>query len=268
MNVTIRFCAFFLALSSSGTSYSQAIPELNQTIRVLFVADALIPDSLVENHREYMRDTWAGSDLSADVTVTFANGGMSETYVPDVLTHGVLAELGGDALFDRIFVRDFVNEPSVSGDPMSASLREIHAADIVIAITGSALTAPGVAGFVCGYGPQANWIGPGAKYNGSGPFNMDLDGRNEWFIGIVSDHPFPNCAGKVNLSTHEMGQLLGAGHYAGPGPWLFADSRADVRLSQAPFFWRHHCLEHSDDCARRHDLRTSRGRELCRTSPV
>lgn len=111
------------------------------------------------------------------------------------------------------------------------TLREVQAADVVIAFTRSISSDGGVT--ICGAAPQDNWIKSPASPPGAPSFNptngLDLRGRDKFFVALVAVGP--GCEGTRNQynAAHEFGHLFGAGHYdpvGGTTPWLLSNSRA------------------------------------------
>lgn len=206
---------------------STQFPPSDTEIRILLIRDDSVTDAEVSVQRDFLDAAWINTSLSTSVTLNFVNNGQPIEFVEDPFRNPPF-ELSGDAFTQRNHLKEFVTRPSDPNDPSSPSLREIYAADLVVALSEDVFV-PGL-GFACGFAPQNSWLGAGAAFT-PGAFGLDLDDRDNFYVALVSNQLTVGCRDELNLISHEFGHLLGAGHAAshGPGRGLYADSRANAR---------------------------------------
>ena len=176
-------------------------------ITILLVYDPLIvPSDRTTSARLGISESWNHTDLSTTepTSIVFANGGIA---IP--ITGATLAGTA-DAQIQR--VADFVSKPNSNGGP---SLRTLHGADVVVAVTGSIDSPPGT--LTCGVAPQPHWLGPNANFDPHAdpdpPDNLDRRGRIDGYIALVASEGL--CSAAIN-AAHEFSHLLGENHIGSP----------------------------------------------------
>jgi len=132
-----------------------------------------------------------------------------------------------------------VDAPVIPGAP---SLREIWAADITLLLTdeASVQTTQGTLP-ICGLadgGAIGIWLGAGRSFQPDSE-GVDLRGSEDaWFALVATAASAVPCNLLKNGSAHEIGHLMGGGHWATPNPGtepLNSNGRADRKLVYQTF---------------------------------
>ena len=242
MNRSTTIALACIAFSIASTARAQVNPPvIDNKIRILLVGDLQYTDpAKIEARKEFLQETWDNSSNTAGISIEFANNGNPiefELPFPNSM-------LTGDANNQIKLLDEFANYKVDPSDPDSVSWRTYFSADVVIGFTNL------VVGF-CGYAPQPYWIGPSPQFiPDPDPVNVGMDLRGAknvdgliGYIALVSlDDLYYPCDEFDWTAAHEVGHLLGAGHYdnapAGES-WLYSDSRADVNVVTIPGIFGH-----------------------------
>ena len=201
MNVFGKTVVLAIALIVASASLAQ-----NHTIKILAVYEpgaSIIP---IPNQMANIATVFANSPpLAGNTGISYANFGF-----PILLTSTIS---GADPELQRLDARDNIN---------LQQLRNTHAADLVVVFVSDLNGWCGNIGSEIGF----NWIGFGAAMVPTlGP---DLRQKDDFFIALVSTQT--GCRTWGNLTAHEIGHLLGAGHeFAANQRGLLPDSYADWR---------------------------------------
>ncbi len=188
---------------------------LDTTIRVLAV-NVNGNSAAVTSNLNYLTANWPGS---GNVTVTLANNGNPVSMA--------LTPTSGNPLTVLTAARTAL---------IANGLRETHSADVVLVFVNGILSSGG--NTYCGYA-QTHWIDPAPNtFVPTG--GLDLRGKdgnnsNAGWAAIVTTDANNGCIGYSEIALHELGHLLGAGHYEPLNAWLHNYSHAESEYISIPF---------------------------------
>lgn len=234
--VLISIC---FAYNSAFSAVDPTLPE--DTIHILVVKEDGVSQSVIDENLENIMWAWqfsdfAGGEGGAPVTLTIINPS-----TPLIL----IVSPDGDGIENQASVAAQVSIPAPE-----VSLRDAFAADVVLAFVDSIDGPPPEPGqpplVSCGFAFSPLWSGPTAQFQvtpGTIP-PVDLRGQNQYYVAVVAtESPCNYSLFDVDTAAHELGHILGAGHYeddpSNPSDptqtGLFPNSRSDTKI--ANYYW-------------------------------
>lgn len=208
----------FVAILCASVSKTLA---LDTTIKILVIATSDANTQYIQTQVNRLSSAWGASNINSFVLLEWIDGG-----IPSQLSGGPLLANEATAQIAE----------AMAPTRNLLSLRVQKGADIVLLYTSDLENNFG--NQICGKAPQQYWfsLDPGGGQYVAGEHGLDRRGWDTDFVAIMATSS-PNCSWS-DLTAHEFGHLLGAGHQrysAAPfmnnsGAYIRDDSHAKVDI--------------------------------------